>query len=580
MRAAIYVRVSSVAQAAEDKVSLAEQEADCRAYCEGKGYEVVALYSDVASGATKRRADFARLLEDIRDGRIEVVVAWAIDRLSRSIYATAALMEALEGTNCRAECAREAVDLDMLALHAAVGQVELRRIRERTSMGKRGAAKAGRLPSGQAAYGYRSGSDRKPEIDPEEGAMVCRMFREYASGRSVREIASGLDADGVLPRRGGRWNYEYIGIRLRDSVYVGRGYFGKERHMRTEAGVRVEKYKREDWIEIPHPPIVDEALFATVQRRLSSRLAARARRPETREFLLRHLLRCGCCDKGFVCRSHTGDSRRYYECFSDFRLGTSCRVPHIIKASALEEAVWGHVVAWVSDPDLLDEAVRTQTASLRESGAYADLQEMRRSLKALALEEDRIIATFGRKKITERQMERQLGRLSERREYYEQRIAMLEAEAREAEQQLERVGDFKRACQEIVPRLDSLSFEERVALVRAVVDVVTIDAENNVQIDIAIYTERLPGKDDAVTNPTPTLWPEMAMRCEVPVAFRSSVSSGGIDERWPRKMPWASAACGSGRARANALPRWRRRACSAVCTRPPWPVAMVSVSSG
>ena len=58
-----------------------------------------------------------------------------------------------------------------------------------------------------------------------------------------------------------------------------------------------------------------------------------------------------------------------------------------------------------------------------------------------------------------------------------------------------------------MPRLDSLTFEERVALVRAVVDVVTIDAENNVQIDIAIYTERLLGKDDAVTNPTPALIP-------------------------------------------------------------------------
>ena len=88
---------------------------------------------------------------------------------------------------------------------------------------------------------------------------------------------------------------------------------------------------------------------------------------------------------------------------------------------------------------------------------------------------------------------------------------------------MHRIDDLRRACQNLAPRLDSLNFEERAKLVRSVVDCVTMDAENNVRIDIAIYPERMPGDGDAATNPTGTLWPEIAIRCDVPVALRSSV---------------------------------------------------------
>ncbi|MCH8199970.1 MAG: recombinase family protein, partial [Chloroflexi bacterium] len=77
-------------------------------------------------------------------------------------------------------------------------------------------------------------------------ALLERAFPSLEDAwRASRDelIAAGLDAEGVLPRRGGRWNQEYIAIRLRDPVYVGRGYFGTERHMRTESGVRVQNHK-------------------------------------------------------------------------------------------------------------------------------------------------------------------------------------------------------------------------------------------------------------------------------------------------------------------------------------------------
>ena len=507
-KACIYIRVSSEAQASDERASLREQEADCRGLCESKDYEVVAVLSDVASGATKKRPQFQRMLDGIREGEFDVVIAWSTDRFSRSIYATAALMEALEGRRCEVECAREAVDLDMLALHAAVGQVELRRIKERTSMGKRGAAKAGRLPSGQSVYGYRAGTDKKPEIHPDEAPIVRRWFKDYASGVSTKKIAESLDAEGVLPRYGGRWSSQYISIRLRDRVYTGHGAYGKARHERTEDGTRVTMSPREEWIDLPHPPLIDDALFARVQMRLASR-RSRGLQPRSgsrRDFLLRGLLRCTGCEKGFVCRHHKRDDHRWYECLGTFRLKAGCRQkPQSIRAELLEDVVWSTVVEWVTQPELLEQAVEAQVGALRERGAYADLQDMQRSLKKLTTEEDRIITLCGRGKISEAQMGRQMRNFTERREHYEQRIVVLESEARQAEHQLERVQDFKSLCSELAPRLDNLGFEDRVKLVQAVVDSVTVDPENNVSIHIAVFPERLPVKSDVATVPTCTL---------------------------------------------------------------------------
>ncbi len=453
---------------------------------------MVDVYTDVASGATKHRADFQRILREAREGRIDVIVAWSIDRLTRSIFSTNALMEAVEGTDAKVECAREAVDLNVLALHAAVGQIELNRIRERTTMGKRGAAKAGRIPHGRGVYGYKAGKDGKPAIDPDEGPIIKRIFAEYAAGRSTDAIAAGLDADGIIPRGGGKWNPAYVGMRLRDQTYIGKGFFSKIRYQRTETGVKSKPYPKNQWIEVPHPPLVDAALWARVARRRSKRFTGDPTGEVKVDFLLRRLLRCSECDHGFVCRSSRRDDGRFYECLGTFRRKTTCRRnPQIINARLLEEEVWQVVTDLISDPDLLEEAVRTQVAALKERGAYADLDDVRRSLDKLTAEEDRVITMCSRGKITEVQMARQLRRFTERREHYQNRVAILEAEVQEADRQLGRAKDFRQVAAEIAGRLDDLSFDERRRVLRAVVESISIDGKNNVRIDVAVYPERL-----------------------------------------------------------------------------------------
>ena len=75
MRAAIYIRVSTQRQVEDDKISLSEQELREREYCDPRKYDIFDLYSDIASGSTKKRPGFQRMLTDARQGKFDVVGA-------------------------------------------------------------------------------------------------------------------------------------------------------------------------------------------------------------------------------------------------------------------------------------------------------------------------------------------------------------------------------------------------------------------------------------------------------------------------------------------------------------------------
>ncbi|MCY3881237.1 MAG: recombinase family protein, partial [Chloroflexi bacterium] len=145
-RAAIYARVSDKSQAEDDKTSLAEQLADMERYCSERGYSVTARYQEVGRGWSKQRPEFQRMLADARAGRFDTIVCWKSDRLSRGMYPAAALMEVVEAHRIDIEAVMDAIDMKTFGLMAAIGKIELDNFRERASMGKRGAAKRGRIP--------------------------------------------------------------------------------------------------------------------------------------------------------------------------------------------------------------------------------------------------------------------------------------------------------------------------------------------------------------------------------------------------------------------------------------------------
>ena len=202
-RAAIYARVSDKSQDGEDKTSISEQTGDMEAYCESKGLTITARYQEVGRGWSKKRPEFQRMLDDAKKGRFDTIVCWKSDRLSRGMYPAAALMEVVEAHQIRLEAVLDAIDMKTFGLMAAIGKIELDNFRERSTMGKRGTAKQGRVPTGGVPYGYRIGDDGRFEVVEEQAEVVRSIFRMYVDERmGSYSIAVRLTDEGVPTQSG------------------------------------------------------------------------------------------------------------------------------------------------------------------------------------------------------------------------------------------------------------------------------------------------------------------------------------------------------------------------------------------
>lgn len=197
MRAIGYCRVSTEEQG-DSKAGLEAQEATIREEVKRRGWELVDVRTDVASGKSLRKRDeLGRSLRDLAAGQADVLVVAKLDRLSRSVMDFAGIMETAkaEGWSIRVLD----LDVDMTTsmgelvanIMISLAQWERRVIGERT--------KAALVAV--KARGTRLG--RKGNVD-DETLRLIRILRE--SGKSWQGVADALAAEGIPTAQGGRWH--------------------------------------------------------------------------------------------------------------------------------------------------------------------------------------------------------------------------------------------------------------------------------------------------------------------------------------------------------------------------------------
>ena len=110
---------------------------------------------------------------------LNTIVCWKSDRLSRGMYPAAALMEVVEAHQISLEAVMDAIDMKTFGLMAAIAKIELDNFRERSTMGKRGTAKQGRVPTGGLPYGYRIGSTSKSRLKLCAESFTCTFMTAW-----------------------------------------------------------------------------------------------------------------------------------------------------------------------------------------------------------------------------------------------------------------------------------------------------------------------------------------------------------------------------------------------------------------
>lgn len=224
-----YVRVSTDQQA-DDGVSLAAQRAKLHAYALALDLELVDVFEDAGfSAKSLQRPGLAAALELLDAGGAEGLVVTKLDRLTRSVRDLGDLVDRYFAARCSLLSVSDAIDTrtaaGRLVLHvlAAVSQWEREATAERTRDAL-SQLRAEGVQLGGEALGWRRADARDErghralERLVDEAATCERIVALAAEGRSLREIADVMDAEGRHTKRGGRWHPMTIQRVLRRDV--------------------------------------------------------------------------------------------------------------------------------------------------------------------------------------------------------------------------------------------------------------------------------------------------------------------------------------------------------------------------
>ena len=437
MRTIVYSRVSTDAQA-EDGTSLDTQE---RACLEAAGGTVIRTIRDTASGSSLERPGMAEVRRLMRDGECEVVLAYALDRLSRNQHHIGVLFDEAETVGVRLEFATEefedtAIGKFIVAARGFVSEVEREKIAERTMRGKAERARSGRLPQGTGAgcYGYiyvRETGLR--EVNPAQAAIVQRIFEEFVVGKAVNRITTELNADGIPTLTGKKWYPVTVHRIIRNETYTGRTVYRRTKvEMIRRPGGRGRKRRvverdpsEQIVIEGASPSIVSPELYARAQARLDD-TARRAERAPSHAYPLRGRLRCKHCGAGMVGQSVHRGRYLYYRCNRLYRSDedkrcTSRQVPK----DALESSVLGAIEDVLAEPELaIGMAVR-----LRDGTDHAArLSELARELSHLDDSQDRLVDLYTDGELAKDAFHQKREKLTRRRGALEREQAQLRSE--------------------------------------------------------------------------------------------------------------------------------------------------------
>jgi site-specific DNA recombinase len=393
-KVALYIRWSTEDQGQGH--TLAIQLESCRYYCLSQGWAVRderIFIDDGCSGATLERPSLARLRAAVRDGRIECVVVYKLDRLSRNIRDIINLVLGEWEERCSVRSTQEPLDTTtdagrlLFTLLGSFADFERATIRTRTWSGKRKNAEQGRNPGMVYPYGYQKGEGAAFLVEETEAAVVREVFDQCLRGRSCRQIALDLNRRGLRTRGGRPWQSGYVSQVLRNPLYAGTLLYNR----RARRGGGVADVIRSAGAV---PAIVGSDVWEAAARLRRQRRSAMPPRALSSPFLLSGLARCGCGHSWIGLRS--GD-RRYYACASGRYGAAQPCGSRLVPAAELESAVAAHLRRLFPPAPLPQEllAARLAEQASRRQSELTALRQRSRTLSA-ALQRFRIDYREGR----------------------------------------------------------------------------------------------------------------------------------------------------------------------------------------
>ena len=372
-RIAIYCRVSTTEQA-ETGYSIDEQERLLIDWCNKNGLEVYKCYSDrgISGKSINNRPELKALLKDVECKKVDMVLVWKLNRISRKLEDVLTIMNALEKNNVTFKSYSEPFEttthVGRMQMHmmALIGEFERGTISQNVKVSMCAKARAGEW-CGNRVLGYdlvpmegtENNKRRKSrlEINQEEAEIIRLIFNEYASGKGYKAITNKLNKLGCKTKKGNNFSVASIKDILMNPVYIGKVRYNvrqgwSEKHRRN---INPEPIIS-DGI---HKAIIDKDTWDKVQVMLQSK-AGKPSRIYDGFYPLTWILRCPKCGAGMVISRTTntladGTKKRivYYCCGAWKNKGTSVCNSNTIRVEKANEYVFNKLSSVLSNDDMI-----------------------------------------------------------------------------------------------------------------------------------------------------------------------------------------------------------------------------------
>ena len=376
---AIYARQSIEKK---DSVSIEAQIEKCKYYCNDQEYRI---YKDAGySGKNINRPQFSKLLEDIKAGLITKVIAYRLDRISRSIADFSQLLIMFDKYNVDFISATENFDTNtpmgraMINIVMTFAQLERETIVERVTDNYYFRANNGYWAGGYAPYGYKIkhiiGQDGKKhsilEENTEESMIVKQIYDMYINqNMSMRKISQKLNHQKILTKKGhGLWVINTVNSILTRPIYTPAttkiyDYFNKlNTHINNDLEAfdgkmtanlfgKAQKNVRPKAVRnfndmylslINCPPLISNEDWLKAQNKKGVRKLLPPRSNTSKISFLCGLVKCGKCGSNFViqgCKNRYGIKYNYLICSTKRNLGSNVCNNKMIDISKLENIV-------------------------------------------------------------------------------------------------------------------------------------------------------------------------------------------------------------------------------------------------
>lgn len=365
MRVGLYPRVSGHEQ--EENYSIPEQIDRMKKYCESRDWMVYKIYTDAGfSGGNLERPGLQEMLKDVKNGKLDMVLVYKLDRLSRSQKETLYLIEdVFEKHNVAFTSMTENFDTStpfgkaILGILAVFAQLERSQIKERTMLGKDSLAQEGKWHGGKwipIGYNYEGGL---LEINEYEAMQIKEVADLFLKGTPVRTIAR-IVTDKGYRHKYGEWEAKTIRRVLQNPVNIGM------------------IKNRDRWYKGIHDPILPQETFDAIQRLMDHRRQEYgAARPH--KTLLGGLLYCKNCGARYARQNMNG--LLYYACYSRSKKmkamikDPTCKNKNY-RYEVLDAAIMGEIKQLVIDPNRIEQVRENRPVSDTAEKAKAITQEI------------------------------------------------------------------------------------------------------------------------------------------------------------------------------------------------------------